>query len=143
MAEFLIYNKTHWMDLPSKDFPELIGFENVRQKIMANEALTLEQSTKALIINQWKYDMRDQPGDIIEVRRDNGPRGSKEAESFAFITVPMELETAKQFVRVYVVNDEVKHKCKYWIDMVGLVLDKDKQAELTLAEFNNRLKAKK
>ncbi len=147
MAEFLVYNKTHWMELPAKDFPELIGYENVRQKIMANEALTLEQSTKALILHQWKYDARYMAGDIVEVRKDGAPRGRLEKTGVDFIRVPIAFEDATQYMAAH--EDETDplkpillHRRKYRIDMTGVVLT-DHEATLTLAEFNNRLKVKK
>ena len=142
MAEFLIYNKTHWMDLPSKDFPELIGYENVRQKIMANEALTLEQSTKALILHQRKYDVRYVVGDIVEVRRDGAPSGRLEITGVDFISVPMTLANAKHFMEPLLDGESIKYRRRYRIDMTGVVLT-NHEATLTLAEFNNRLKVKK
>ena len=141
MAEFLIYNKTHWMDLPSKDFPELMGFENVRQKIMANSALALEQSTKALLLHQRKYDARHMPGDIVEVRKDGAPSGRLEKTGVDFIRVPIAFEVAKQFMVPHMDGDIILHRRKYQIDMTGVVLV-DHEASLTLAEFNNRLKVK-
>ena len=142
MAEFLVYNKTHWMELPSKDFPELIGFENVRQKIMANSALSLEQSTKALLLHQRKYDARYMAGDIVEVRKDGAPSGRLEKNGVDFIRVSMAFEDAKQYMGPHVDGETLLHQRKYWIDMTGIVLS-DHEASLTLAEFNNRLKVKK
>ncbi len=142
MAEFLIYNKTHWMDLPSKDFPELMGFENVRQKIMANSALSLEQSTKALILHQRKYDARHMAGDIVEVRRDGAPSGRLEKNGVDFIRVPIAFEDATQYMKPRMDGDMLLHRRKYWIDMTGIILS-DHEASLSVAEFNNRLKVKK
>ncbi len=142
MTEFLVYNKTHWMELPSKDFPELIGYENVRQKIMANEALTLEQSTKALYLHERKFISRYRPGDIVEVRKDGAPRGRLEKGVVDFIRIPIAFEDATQYMKRHMDGEILLHRRMYQIDMTGIVLS-DHEALLTVAEFNNRLKAKK
>ncbi len=146
MAEFVVFNKMNWMDMPSRVRPDLTGYVNVKRKIEEAAGPGIEAQTVRLFElfkMDKKYEMRYQRGDVVEVRRDNGPRGSKEPESFAFISVPIDLATAKQYKQIDRDGDDIKHNRKYWIDMTGLVLDKDKQAELTLGEFNNRLKVKK
>ncbi len=145
MVEFLIYNKDNWMDVPSKQRPDLIGKENVERKITENLQLSLEQRITESHSVDFKYKARDRRGDIIEVRKIDAPSGRKEPLSFAFIIVPLEFEKAK---RLYQQKDrdekgELIHNRKYWIDMTGVVLDAKKEATLTVADFENRIRIKK
>jgi len=71
MAELLIYNKDNWMDLPSKDRPDLTGYENVKRKINLNlNKVKKAQLAKALRLHDEKYAARYQVGDIVEVQED-------------------------------------------------------------------------
>lgn len=145
MAEFLIYNQNNWMDMPSKDRPELTGYENVRQKIMDDSSLSLEQSTMALASHEVKYVSRYQPGDIVEARRDGGLRGKLEEASFAFLQVPsVSLEDGRTYCAPKEDTDPLKtRRREYYVDMTGLILDSHQNASLTDSEFAVRLKAKK
>ena len=75
MAEFLIYNKTHWMELPSKSNPSMTGYERNHFVIDNNDSLDTSQKIKSKDLLTRKYNARHQVGDIVEARRDNGPRG--------------------------------------------------------------------
>jgi len=80
MAEFLIYNKTHWMDaLTNKQKDEL----RVRDKYF-----------------DTKYNARYQKGDIIEVRPDGYWTGQNargfDTSAFKVVSVPgLEVDTTK------------------------------------------------
>ncbi len=147
MAEFLIYDQDNWMDVPSKQRPDLTGYKNVERKILEESGLTIEQRTKKLGLHEMKYAAKYQRGDIVEARRDNGPRGRLEEASFLFLQVAgLSLEDA----RAYCVEDgnadliyPVSHRRKYYLDRTGLVVDEHKNISLTQAEFNSRLKVKK
>ncbi len=140
MAEFLIYNKTHWMDLPSKDRPDLLGYDNVTQKI--NEGPMLAADRSKALANHWHgYTSRYRPGDIVDVRKDGAPSGRLEKTGVDFISVPMTFANAKHFMEPLLDGESTKYRRRYQIDMAGVVLT-DHEATLTLAEFNNRLKVK-
>ena len=145
MAEFLIYDIDNWMDMPSKDRPELTGHENVQQKIVADSSLSLEQSTLALGHHEIKYVSRYRRGDIVEARRDGGPRGKLEEASFAFLQVPnIILKDGRAYCVPKEDPDPLKTKRRgYCVDMTGLVLDSHQNASLTDSEFTARLKVKK
>lgn len=99
MAEFLVYNKEHWMDLPSKDQPEKTGYENVIDKIN-NSNYSSSAKTLALFNFIEKYNARSQKGDIIERRKDGIGMVGKELLSFALIKVPEKTyESAKQYAK--------------------------------------------
>ena len=140
MAEFLVYNKTHWMDLPSKDRPGLLGYDNVTRKINKRPMLAANRS-KALSLHWAKYTSRYRPGDIVEVREDGAPSGRLEKTGVDFISVPMTLANAKHFMEPLLDGESIKYRRRYRIDMTGVVLT-NHEATLTLAEFNNRLKVR-
>lgn len=72
MAEFLIYNKNHWMDALSKE--------------------QIEEYIKRYPNFQAKYDARYQRGDIVEVRKDgfytSTLKGDLSRWSFRVVCVP-------------------------------------------------------
>ena len=148
MAEFLIYNQDNWLDLPSKNRPDLTGKENVERKILEKD-YTLAQRIKALALFEMKYEARSRRGDIVESRIDNGPRGKKEEESFAFVQViGISQEDGKSYAGPHLdLTDQTRpmliHRSKCYIDMTGLILDDNKNVILSSVEFNNRLKVKK
>ena len=150
MAEFLIFDKDHWMDEPSPDRPDLTGYEDVQRRIN-DEQISSEAKTKKLLRLEQKYDARHQRGDIVEAREDGRPRGKKEPESFAFIRVTMPFAEAKEYMRPLedVQNEGTKSEIrtllkrrKYRLDMAGIVLDGKKTATLSLIDFNARLGVK-
>lgn len=142
MAEFLIYNQDHWMDRPSKDRPDLLGYDNVVRKINEKPMLTTKRQT-ALFEYWQKYTRRYQFGDIVEVRKDGSPSGRLEKDSFAFIQSPIAYTYALQYTKSHMDGETLLHRCKFWFDLTGLVLDKDSRVSVSPAEFNNRLKVKK
>ncbi len=137
MAEFVVFNKMNWMDMPSRVRPDLTGYENVKRKIEEAAGPGIEaQTVKLFELSKMdqKYTRRYQPGDIIEARRDNGPRGKKEKEALLFIQVPeVLLEDGKQYAKAH-----ESPRRYYSIDMTGLKMDDT----LTAAQFNSRLKVK-
>ncbi len=148
MAEFLIYNKTHWYDLPSKSTPTLTGYERNQFMIDTNSNLSTAQKIKAKDALTLKYAARQQSGDIVEARRDGGPRGKLEEEAFIFLQIPgINLKDAKK----YCVSDKdfigidksvLLYKRKYYMDMTGLIPDSNKNVNLTNSVFDSRLKVK-
>ncbi len=138
MAEFAVFNKMNWMDMPPRVRPDLTGYENVKRKIEEAAGPGIEaQTVKLFELSKMdqKYTRRYQPGDIIEVRRDNGPRGKKETGAFLFIQVPeLSFIESKHYMQVH-----ESPRRYYSIDMTGLKMDDT----LTAAQFNSRLKVKK
>lgn len=147
MAEFLIYNKTDdWMNAPSKTSPGMSVYDRNHVLIDTDYKLTTAQKIKNKELLSWKYVARYQSGDIVEARRDGGPRGKKEEEAFAFLQVP---DIGLKEARGYCVADInplnkylMVHRCKYSVDIAGLVLDDHKNITITNAEFLSRLRVK-
>ena len=145
MAEFLIYNKTHWYDLPSKSTPTLTGYERNHFMIDTDSSLSTAQKIKEKDRLTLKYATRHQTGDIVEARRDGGPRGKLEEEAFVFLQVPsIKLKDAIGYtVALENISAVVLYRRKYFIDMTGLIPDSRKNVDLTKSVFNSRLKVKK
>ena len=145
MAEFLIYNKTHWMDLPSKSTPSLTGYERNHFVIDTASALSTAQKIEKKDALTLKYNGRYRAGDIVEARRDDGPRGKLEEEAFIFLQVPsVSLKTAKgYYVPLENASGVPVRTRKYFIDMAGLIPDSHKNVSLIKSDFNSRLKVKK
>ena len=145
MAVFLIYNKTHWMELPSKNNPSMTGYERNHVMIDTNNFITTAQKIERKEALNRKYSARYQLEDVVEARRDGGPRGGLEEESFIFLQVPsISLNTAIGYAVSLVSADEVVIRSrKYAIDMAGLIPDLHKNVSLTESAFNSRLKVKK
>ncbi len=144
MAEFLIYNKTHWYDLPSKSTPTLTGYERNHFVIDTNSNLSTAQKIEAKDLLTLKYAARHQKGVIVEARRDGGPRGKLEEEAFIFLQVPgIHLKDAIQYTSPLIsIFDIIIRSRKYSIDMTGLVPDSHRNIILTESAFNSRLKVK-
>ena len=144
MAEFLIYNKTHWMELPSNKNPSMTGYERNHVVIDTNLSYTTAQKIEAKDNLTRKYNRRHQIGDIVEARRDGGPRGKLEEEAFIFLQVPsISLKMARGYTVALGIGFIVLRKRKYFIDMTGMVPDSHQNIGLTESEFNSRLKVKK
>lgn len=150
----MVFNKDNWMDVPSKDRPGLIGFENVKRKIEENASLNpLQKTTKQA---DWlaKFNARTQSNDIIEAREDGYGLCGDEPLSFALIIVPMLLKDALQytvplaFPDIVDLNGDITesghpiYERKYSLDISGIVLDEDKTAALTLIQFHSLLAEK-
>ncbi len=144
MAEFLIYNKTHWYDLPSKSTPTLTGYERNHFVIDTNSNLSTAQKIEAKDELTLKYAARYQKGDIVEARWDGRPRGKLEEEAFIFLQVPsIKLKDAIGYtVELENASAVMVYRRKYFIDMTGLVPDLHKNVSLTESVFNSRLKVK-
>jgi len=124
MAEFLVYNKEHWMDALS---PMEVAVR------IANDSRFKEA-----------YDTRDRKGDVIEVRPDgfwtDGKRkGFGAAKGFALLVVPgLKAETAKKYQReLYddptLPNRERKllNNHRYNVRIAQVTLSADKKATFT------------
>ncbi len=145
MAEFLIYNiATHWMDRPSKNNPGMTGLERNHMVIDTDLALSTAQKIEKKDQLTQKYNSINQPGDIVESRRDGAPRGKLEEEAFIFIQAPeIDLKVGKGYcVPLINVSGVPIRKRKYFIDMVGLTPDSHQNIALTESAFNSRLKVK-
>ena len=147
MAEFLIYNRpTDWMDAPSKTSPGMTVYDRNQVMIDTDFTLTTEQKIKNKELLSWKHTARYQGGDIVEARKDNGPRGKLEEESFAFLQVPdVGLKTARGYcvAKTDVVSKyPIPRRRKYYMDMAGLVLDTHKNVSLSGPEFLSRMRTK-
>lgn len=139
MAEFLIFNKENWMDVPSKQRPDLIGYENVQRKIDENGSLNITQKEKAQINITNKYNARSRPGDIVEARQNGFGLCGDEPLSFALIKVPpMSLEDAKRYEGILRDEPRVKYNHKCSLDMSGIILIKN-ETTLTSLQFNSIL----
>ncbi len=127
------------MDAPSKDRPDLLGYDNVTRKINEGPMLAADRSKK-LSLHWQAYIKRQRPGDIWEVRKSGSPRGKLEPEAYAFVDVPEKtFKASRQYMAEHTDGAAILHLCKYWLDMTGL----GKDETLTAAQFENRLKVKK
>ena len=119
MAEFLLYNKDHWMDALSQ--------ADINEHIAKNKHF------------QQKYDSRYQKGDVVEVRPDgywtDGTRKGFGSNSFALLTIPgMSLEDAKKYTEPEeIIENEIRttvKRRKYQIDLAQVSLSVDKKAQV-------------
>ena len=139
MAEFLIYNKTHWYDLPSEDTPGLTGYEQNHFAIDIDNKLNVAQKIKAKDILTLKYAVRYQKGDIVEVRPDGYWTGGKRkgfgSHAFALVAVPsISMENARKYMDSQVdladpENPVLLKRRKYQMDMAQISLSSEKSAE--------------
>ncbi len=145
MAEFLIYNMVHWMERPSKNNPGMTGLERNHMVIDTDSKLSTVQKIEKKDQLTQKYNSINQPGDIVEARRDDAPRGKLEEESFIFLQVPgISLKVGKGYcVPLINASGVPVRKRKYFVDMAGLIPDSHKNMSLSESVFNSRLKAKK
>jgi len=115
MAELLIYNKDNWMDLPSKERPDLTGYENVKRKIKLNpNKLNKGQLAKALRLHDEKYAARYQVGDIVEVQEDGfwDKRGC--GDKFSVVKLPgVSKEKAQYLMKSQEEGNAVLRRRKY------------------------------
>ena len=94
MAEFLIYNKEHWMDVDNK-------YAVWHKKIEDNPIFTDEKQAGNLAKFDRKYEARYQKGDIVEVRPDGSLSVEKHFDSkmFGLLKVPgLSFEDAKKYM---------------------------------------------
>lgn len=90
MAEFLVVNMVHSYDRPSKDRPDLTGYEYVRWQIMDR----LPEGKKRdyeLAHFEAKYQARYIHGDIVDVREDgfwSSHPTRKVGPTFSVVSVP-------------------------------------------------------
>lgn len=121
-VEFLVYNKENWMDSLTQ--------EQIDEHIAKNPKFMEE-----------KYNIRDQKGDIIEVRPGgywtDGKRKGFGSHAFALVTIlGLSYEDARHYQDSYV-DDLYKRDKKtlkrhrYQIDMTQISLDAEKKATFT------------
>ncbi|MCP4648833.1 MAG: hypothetical protein GY853_01955 [PVC group bacterium] len=147
MAKFLIYNKIHYYELPSKSEPAKSGYERNQDKI-TDSVLTPSQKIEKQVQLTQKYDARSQQGDIVEIRKDDAKLCGKEPLSFALIDVPeIKFEEAvKKYHGALIEEVEgrkyLKRQAKSSLDISGIILNKEKEATINLEQFNNLLTEK-
>lgn len=131
MAEFLIYDKDHWMD-------------SLTQK-------QINDNEKEHPGFKDKYNRRYQRGDIIEVQEDGfwtQKRAGFGSHAFSLIVVPgLLLETALQFTRPLEDttdpdNPIVTYRRKFQVNMSQFNFDENKIATVNLTEFNGKILVK-
>ncbi len=94
MAEFLIYNKEHWMDVDN-------AYAVWRKKIEDNPIFTVAERARNLVKFDRKHDARYQRGDIVEIRPDGYWSIEKhfDAKMFALLKVPgLSFEDAESYM---------------------------------------------
>ncbi len=141
MAEYLIYNKTHWMDEPSKGNDARTGYERNQDKInddvFTSPLVKLDKLSKL----SKKYEAKEQSGDIIEERPDGfGMRSKKEILSFCLVKVPEK----KESLTLDALKDgaSIKYNRKYNLDISKLEFDEKKEITITEEQFNDLLTEK-
>lgn len=148
MATFLIHNKTHWMELPSKLQPDRTGYERHQDLIDANSDLSSVQKAISKDKLTLKYNRRIRKHDILEARPASVKRGKLEEDSFIFIHVhDMLLKEAQNYnVPKEDITDPLEpiilRDHKYYIELLGLTPDIHKNITLTKTQFLDRLKVK-
>lgn len=121
-AEFLIYNKDHWMD-------------SLTQKQIDDHIVKDPQF-------QRKYDARFRKGDVVEIRKDGVGMVGLEPESFALIKTSMSFEAAQMFQKGIMENGVTTLRRRYKIETKDISFDINKEATLNDIEINNVLEAK-
>lgn len=150
MAEFLIYNKTHWFDLPSKSEPDKTGYQRNHDKI---QAMVIPVVTKSDRINKLddQYNARPLVGDIVEVRTDGTGMGKLEPESFVLVKVP---EMSEKEARDYtgpllddIPSEENMPKTikqfRFSVDISGIMFTIDGKTTMSRDEFLSLITEKK
>ena len=142
MAEFLVYNKDNWMDVISKDRPDLTGKEKVLRKINDDSELNSAEKTAEVFYHTATYNARSQIGDIVEVRENGVGMVGKELQSYALIKVPSILVNKNQYEGSMMDGYMIKYHHRFSLDMSKITLDINKEANLTITQFNNLLTEK-
>lgn len=145
MANFLIYNKTHWMELPSKAARSKTGYQNCCDKIDASGKIPSVIIAERAELKR-KYDARYVIGDIVDIRDKLGLCG---LESNHFLLVKVTGITAKEAADYLDpktetnANGQVKtiRRRKFNIDISGLTFA-NKETSITLDEFKKLVKEK-
>jgi len=135
MAEFLVYNKTHWMEQPSKERPDLLGYDNAVRKVN-EEPMSSADRSKTLAKLWTKYTARYRTGDIVEVREDGYWSIKRKGHGpFALVIIPgMSLRVAAKYMDAHETdNDDLKKRIvvrrrKYQFDMTKISLDASEKA---------------
>ena len=139
MAKFLIYNKTHYYDLPSRLEPAKTDFERLWDNIDGLPIPELEKLDKKIKL-QDSYDRKSILGDIVEIREDDNHLCKKELDAYILIYVDVDISTARQYQVAAVDGATILHKFKYNLDISGITVNPvTKEATLTLSNFLSRL----
>ena len=150
MANFLIYNKTHWLELPSKSEPEKTGYQRNHDKIQSMTIPVLDKSDKLNELDR-KFDARAVLGDIVEARKDNQKMVGLEPESFVLVKVPEIKDVeAKEYTGPLLdgipsaeYTPKILRQHKYFLDVSKIIFDAKKEAVLTKEQFLKTLSEKK
>jgi hypothetical protein len=142
MAKFVIYNKTHWMDLPSKSEPGKTGFER-NEAIIQSKPFSSEEKVYQLLKLQDKHNAIEIKGDILEIKPDDYKINGKEKLSFVVISVPeISYENALLYQEPLRDGNIMKKRRKYNLDIQGINFNNDGEATLKLETFIGRLTIK-
>ena len=125
MAEFLVYDKEHWMDsMPQRRFDELLARDG----------------------DKWlkKYNSRYQKGDIIEVRPDgfwtDGRRKGFGSEHFALIVVPgLSVRDAEKYTEAVELDGLPVKRRRYAVKMAEVSLDVNSKVTIAARDIVTKL----
>ena len=130
MANFLVYNKMHWLDSASKSEPTKTGYKRHADNIDAAGYLSAIEKLDAHAKLKKKYDSKLVAGDIIEVRPDTQGMSGIEPDSLVLIKVKdLKLEEAGIYAEALYGLDSnnkqyMKIKRKYNVDISKLEFSK-------------------
>lgn len=153
MAEFLIFNKINYLDLPSKSNPGMTGYEYAHFKIDTNIAYTINQKIKSKDVLTKKYMVRFQPGDPNgEVHEDgfwtDGTRkGFGAKKGLALVCIPgMKVKDIKLYLRSLEDKTDpnkpvLLKRSQYQVDLTKVILENDKLIVTKLADLHLKDKA--
>jgi len=125
MAEFLVYNKEHWMDnITPERFSELVKREG-------------DEFIK-------KYNSRYQKGDIIEVRPDgfwtDGRRKGFGSEHFALVCVPgLSVRDAQKYTEAVELDGLPVKRRRYAVKMAEVSLDVNSKVTIAARDIVTKL----
>lgn len=143
MAKFLIYNKVHWMELPSKSAPDKTGYERNVSIINSKLLSTAAKITELTKLDDTRARVQVQ-GDIVEIRNDEDKMCGLEPETFLLVSVPdMSDEQAKEYTGPLMNEDTLLKMFKYSLDTTGLNFNNDNEITIQSKTFMERLTVKK
>lgn len=125
MAEFLYYDKEHWMDsMPQKRFDELLA----------------RNGDKFL----RKYNARNQRGDLIQSYPDgywtDGKRKGFGSHAFGLLIVTgMSFKESKNYIGAHSVDGEFVKKCRFSVKTDEISPDANKIATILKSEVSTKV----
>ena len=133
MPKFLIYNKTHWMDLPSKSEPLKTGYKR-NEAIIDSKIIAVSDKMGEFARLESKYNAKSITGDIAEIRNDDAHLCGKEFASYVLIQVDMDEKEEEQYKDNVHFGDALKHNLRFNLDISGINFnEKTKEASIQLS----------